>query len=100
MAAGVQPYTLHALRLLPHPPPCVRGCPYAAAHCGGKKAHSSQAPTRTAQPLHGPHTPFPFLLPCSRVCGNQGGLIRKYGMNICRQCFRHYSKDIGFIKYR
>ncbi len=23
-----------------------------------------------------------------RVCSNQGGLIRKYGMNICRQCFR------------
>lgn len=24
-------------------------------------------------------------LTCSRVCSNQGGLIRKYGMNICRQ---------------
>ena len=35
-----------------------------------------------------------------RVCSNQGGLIRKYGMNICRQCFRQYSKDIGFEKYR
>lgn len=33
-----------------------------------------------------------------RVCGNQGGLIRKYGLNICRQCFREYAKDIGFQK--
>ena len=28
------------------------------------------------------------------------GLIRKYGLNMCRQCFREYSKDIGFVKYR
>ncbi len=35
---------------------------------------------------------------CSRVCSNQGGIIRKYSLNICRQCFREYSKDIGFVK--
>ncbi|XP_038954074.1 small ribosomal subunit protein uS14-like [Rattus norvegicus] len=30
---------------------------------------------------------------CScRVCSNRHGLI------MCRQCFRQYSKDIGFIK--
>ncbi|KAH8061341.1 ribosomal protein [Aureococcus anophagefferens] len=35
-----------------------------------------------------------------RVCGNQGGgMIRKYNMNICRQCFRQYAADIGFQKY-
>ena len=28
------------------------------------------------------------------------GLIRKYGLNICRQCFREKSADIGFHKYR
>ncbi|EDQ86680.1 uncharacterized protein MONBRDRAFT_38296 [Monosiga brevicollis MX1] len=33
-----------------------------------------------------------------RVCGNRHGLIRKYGMNICRQCFQLYAKDIGFVK--
>ncbi|XP_075860298.1 small ribosomal subunit protein uS14-like [Microcebus murinus] len=33
-----------------------------------------------------------------RVCLNLHGLIRKYGLNMCRQCFRRYSKDIGFIK--
>uniref|UniRef100_A0A061RP44 Small subunit ribosomal protein S29e n=1 Tax=Tetraselmis sp. GSL018 TaxID=582737 RepID=A0A061RP44_9CHLO len=35
-----------------------------------------------------------------RVCGNQHGLIRKYGLNICRQCFREYAKDIGFQKMK
>jgi len=35
-----------------------------------------------------------------RVCGNHHGLIRKYGINICRQCFREYAKDIGFVKYK
>lgn len=34
----------------------------------------------------------------SRVCNHRAGLIRKYGLNICRQCFREKSTDIGFIK--
>ncbi|XP_065776896.1 small ribosomal subunit protein uS14-like [Muntiacus reevesi] len=37
----------------------------------------------------------------SRSCGvysNRNGLIRKYGLSMCRQCFRPYAKDIGFIK--
>ncbi|KAJ5086919.1 40S ribosomal protein S29 [Penicillium alfredii] len=33
-----------------------------------------------------------------RVCSHRAGLIRKYGMNICRQCFREKSQDIGFNK--
>ncbi|KAF0888275.1 hypothetical protein E2562_013719 [Oryza meyeriana var. granulata] len=33
-----------------------------------------------------------------RVCGNPHGLIRKYGLMCCRQCFRSNAKDIGFIK--
>jgi ribosomal protein S14 len=32
-----------------------------------------------------------------RACGNRWGLIRKYGLNLCRQCFREYAKDIGFV---
>ncbi|KAJ5884339.1 40S ribosomal protein S29, partial [Penicillium tannophilum] len=51
----------------------------------------------------------------SRVCAHRAGLIRKYGvcgnlpdtsarsaarMNICRQCFREKSTDIGFVKVR
>ncbi|GAB4853442.1 hypothetical protein Ancab_017632 [Ancistrocladus abbreviatus] len=35
-----------------------------------------------------------------RVCGNSHGLIRKYGLMTCRQCFRSNAKEIGFIKYR
>lgn len=35
-----------------------------------------------------------------RVCSNQHGLIRKYGLNMCRQCFRTYANDIGFTKVR
>ncbi|KAK0556363.1 40S ribosomal protein S29 [Tilletia horrida] len=40
-----------------------------------------------------------MLIHC-RVCGNQGGIIRKYGLDICRQCFREKSDSIGFAKYR
>lgn len=36
--------------------------------------------------------------PCSRVCGNPHGLIRKYGIMCCRQCFKTNAKEIGFIK--
>lgn len=36
--------------------------------------------------------------PFSRVCTHSAGLIRKYGLNICRQCFREKSQDIGFTK--
>ncbi|XP_036045158.1 40S ribosomal protein S29-like [Onychomys torridus] len=32
------------------------------------------------------------------VCSNHHGLIRKNSLNMCRQCFRQYAKDIGFIK--
>nr|CAD7593609.1 unnamed protein product [Timema genevievae] len=35
----------------------------------------------------------------SRACANGHGLIRKYGLNLCRQCFREYAGDIGFKKY-
>uniref|UniRef100_A0A8C6DBM5 Small ribosomal subunit protein uS14 n=1 Tax=Moschus moschiferus TaxID=68415 RepID=A0A8C6DBM5_MOSMO len=33
-----------------------------------------------------------------RVCSNWHGLTGKYGLNMCRQCFRQCVKDIGFIK--
>ncbi|KAK4005203.1 hypothetical protein OUZ56_006922 [Daphnia magna] len=33
-----------------------------------------------------------------RACANRHGLVRKYGLNLCRQCFREYSADIGFKK--
>ncbi|EEA07636.1 putative 40S ribosomal protein S29 [Cryptosporidium serpentis] len=37
---------------------------------------------------------------CCRVCYNQHGLIRKYSLNICRQCFRERAEIIGFMKYK
>ncbi len=36
--------------------------------------------------------------PC-RVCGSFGPVIRKYGLNVCRQCFREVAKSIGFKQY-
>ncbi len=33
------------------------------------------------------------------ICGNVRGLIRAYGLNICRKCFRERAKDLGFTKY-
>ena len=36
----------------------------------------------------------------SRVCTHRAGLIRKYGLDICRQCFREKANDIGFVKVR
>ena len=38
----------------------------------------------------------------TRVCRNCGatrGLIRKYGLNICRRCFREVGEKLGFRKY-
>ncbi|CCF31818.1 ribosomal protein S14p/S29e [Colletotrichum caudatum] len=35
-----------------------------------------------------------------RVCKHTAGLIRKYDLNLCRQCFREKAKDIGFNKFR
>ncbi|MCS7105986.1 MAG: 30S ribosomal protein S14 [Candidatus Aenigmarchaeota archaeon] len=36
--------------------------------------------------------------PCKR-CGKTKGVIRKYGLYYCRQCFREIAKKIGFKKY-
>ncbi|KAL0478079.1 ribosomal protein S29 [Acrasis kona] len=33
-----------------------------------------------------------------RICANGHGLIRKYGLYICRQCFRENAKEVGFQK--
>jgi len=34
-----------------------------------------------------------------RRCGRTGGVIRKYGLNYCRQCFREIASMVGFKKY-
>ena len=34
-----------------------------------------------------------------RRCGRKRGLIRKYGIYLCRQCFREVAAELGFKKY-
>lgn len=34
-----------------------------------------------------------------RRCGRVGGHISKYGLNLCRHCFREIATKIGFKKY-
>lgn len=36
---------------------------------------------------------------CSR-CGTYNGLVRRYGLNLCRQCFREVAVQLGFKKFR
>lgn len=36
--------------------------------------------------------------PC-RLCGRLGGHIQKYGLDLCRQCFRDNATKLGFKKY-
>ncbi len=34
-----------------------------------------------------------------RRCHNSRGFIEKYGINLCRKCFRDIATEIGFKKY-
>lgn len=34
-----------------------------------------------------------------RRCGRVGGHISKYGLDLCRQCFRETALKLGFKKY-
>lgn len=36
--------------------------------------------------------------PCRR-CGKTEGVINKYSLRYCRQCFREEAKKLGFNKY-
>eukprot|EP00727_Mastigamoeba_balamuthi_P005391 m51a1_g14850 putative 40S ribosomal protein S14 (57) ;mRNA; f:127101-127546 len=44
-----------------------------------------------------PHNYGPGSRQC-RVCMNHKALIRKYGLDICRRCFREKAAAIGFMK--
>ena len=37
--------------------------------------------------------------PCAR-CGSYGPIIRRLGLNLCRQCFREVAPKLGFKKYK
>ncbi len=34
-----------------------------------------------------------------RRCGSRDGVIRRYGIYLCRQCFREVAPELGFKKY-
>ncbi|HIH15240.1 MAG: hypothetical protein QT08_C0010G0014 [archaeon GW2011_AR17] len=36
--------------------------------------------------------------PC-KICGRLGAHIQKYGLDVCRQCFRENARKLGFRKY-
>ncbi|MBN2111523.1 30S ribosomal protein S14 [Candidatus Woesearchaeota archaeon] len=40
-----------------------------------------------------------FNLKKCRRCGRTHAHISKYGLDLCRQCFREVAKKIGFKKY-
>ena len=33
------------------------------------------------------------------LCDRKRGLVRRYGMNLCSQCFRDKAIELGFKKY-
>ena len=35
---------------------------------------------------------------CKR-CNRKRGMVRRYNLNICRQCFREIAPSLGFKKY-
>jgi ribosomal protein S14 len=34
-----------------------------------------------------------------KFCGNNKGMVRKYGIMLCRRCFKDNAEAIGFRKY-
>lgn len=37
--------------------------------------------------------------PKCRICGAKDAVIRKYGLNLCRRCFKENAEKLGFEKY-
>ena len=33
------------------------------------------------------------------ICGRNRGLVKKYGLCLCRQCFKARAEKLGFKKY-
>lgn len=52
----------------------------------------------SSRALCSPSAPAPGAR--SRVCNSRRGLIRKYGLDLCRRCFREHAETIGFMKYK
>ncbi|MEE8198986.1 MAG: 30S ribosomal protein S14 [Thermoplasmata archaeon] len=48
--------------------------------------------------MTGPRGAFGRKLGCKR-CGRKRGIVRRYGIHLCRQCFREMAYELGFRKY-
>ena len=77
--------------------------PAAGTHRSQPSENSQRGKMAALPPLYMlvfSHPCSRLAVPRSRVCNNRRGIIRKYGLDICRRCFREYAADIGFTKYR
>ncbi|MEK6959347.1 MAG: 30S ribosomal protein S14 [archaeon] len=34
-----------------------------------------------------------------KICGTRKGFLRRYGLNICRRCFKDNAIRLGFAKF-
>ncbi|HIH21251.1 MAG: 30S ribosomal protein S14 [Candidatus Diapherotrites archaeon] len=34
-----------------------------------------------------------------KICHNNKGMIHRYGINVCRRCFKDIAEKLGFKKY-
>ncbi|MFH0715178.1 MAG: 30S ribosomal protein S14 [Candidatus Diapherotrites archaeon] len=32
-------------------------------------------------------------------CGNNKGMVHRYGINLCRRCFKEFAEQLGFRKF-
>ncbi|MFQ5919512.1 MAG: 30S ribosomal protein S14 [Thermoplasmata archaeon] len=48
--------------------------------------------------MTGPRSEFGRKQGCKR-CGRKRGIVRRYGIGLCRQCFREMAFELGFRKY-
>ena len=97
-------YSFHSMRCFSLPARVRRGL--NGRGCDGEPFARTFFPL--SSPKEGPQRRFltdiiltllsPIKYQNSRVCSNQHAIIRKYNIMICRQCFREYAKDIGFVK--
>jgi len=37
--------------------------------------------------------------PACKLCGTHRGVIYKYGLGVCRRCFKDYAEKFGFSKF-
>ncbi|MCJ2554916.1 MAG: 30S ribosomal protein S14 [Candidatus Thermoplasmatota archaeon] len=48
--------------------------------------------------MTGPRGAFGHKQGCKR-CGRKRGIVRRYRIHLCRQCFREIAYELGFRKY-